>query len=195
MTRAAIVIVVCAALQSAAAASAGMAQAPERSRGATAFFGADRHAGFFFGQGPGIFFGQGRGFGSPFFHTGPIFSGRPLIFGAGPARLRGTRDLSDPDGFHYAAGPGQAGFIYGPASGYADEDSDWSFVEEWKDRDPIPAANSLGDSILLEADMGEDEVMARLGSPTDRIRLADREIWKYSGYSLLFESGKLKEIR
>jgi len=75
------------------------------------------------------------------------------------------------------------------------------FVEEWKDRDPIAGGRSesqdsaLQESILLKDGMDEDQVVQAIGSPVQRVQLGERTVWKYSGYSLLFESGKLKEIR
>ncbi len=75
------------------------------------------------------------------------------------------------------------------------------FVEEWKDRDPIAGGgsesqdSSLQQSILLKEGMDEDQVVQAIGSPVQRVQLGERTVWKYSGYSLLFESGKLKEIR
>jgi len=75
------------------------------------------------------------------------------------------------------------------------------FVDEWKDRDPIPGGGSgsqdsaLQQSILLKEGMDEDQVVHAIGSPIQRVQLSERTVWKYSGYSLLFEGGKLKEIR
>ena len=43
--------------------------------------------------------------------------------------------------------------------------------------------------------MDEDQVVRAIGSPVQRVQLGGRTVWKYSGYSLLFEGGKLKEIR
>ena len=72
-----------------------------------------------------------------------------------------------------------------------------SFVQEWKDRPPVPKARSAGltESILLSEEMSQEGVMELLGSPVQRVRLGERELWKYSGYSLLFETGRLQEIR
>ncbi|HEY2931503.1 MAG TPA: hypothetical protein VGK99_07130 [Acidobacteriota bacterium] len=71
------------------------------------------------------------------------------------------------------------------------------FVEEWKGREPIMKgpAPDLTQSTLLAEGMQEEEVVKRLGSPLQRIQLGERQVWKYSGFSLLFESGLLKEIR
>ncbi len=75
------------------------------------------------------------------------------------------------------------------------------FVEEWKDRDPIAGRGSesqdsaLQQSILLKDGMDEDQVVQAIGSPIQRVQLGERTVWKYSGYSLLFEGGKLREIR
>lgn len=70
------------------------------------------------------------------------------------------------------------------------------FIERWKDYKPTNNMNERETrSILLEPELSEEAVMRILGSPIERIRLADKEIWKYSGYSLVFVSGSLKEIR
>jgi hypothetical protein len=75
------------------------------------------------------------------------------------------------------------------------------FVEEWQDRDPTAGGGSesqhsaLRQSILLKEGMDEDQVVRAIGSPVQRVQLGERTVWKYSGYSLLFESGKLREIR
>jgi len=75
------------------------------------------------------------------------------------------------------------------------------FVEEWKDRDPTAERGSesqdsaLQQSILLKEGMDEDQVVQAIGSPVQRVQLGERTVWKYSGYALLFEGGKLKEIR
>ena len=72
-----------------------------------------------------------------------------------------------------------------------------SFVEEWKNRTPEPQAQSTShtESVLLSEGMSHEGVMEFLGSPIQRIRLGEREVWKYSGYSLVFETGKLQAIR
>ena len=71
-----------------------------------------------------------------------------------------------------------------------------SFVEEWKDRTPALEAPSTNrtESILLSEGMSQEGVMEFLGSPIQRIRLGEREVWKYSGYSLVFETGRLQAI-
>jgi len=84
--------------------------------------------------------------------------------------------------------------------------SSWYFVSEWKDREPEVCGDDLdaevcgtsmdfSESILLSVGMTPEAVMQVLGSPIQRIRLAERELWQYSSYSLLFEFGRLKEIR
>jgi hypothetical protein len=70
------------------------------------------------------------------------------------------------------------------------------FVQEWKDRAPVKSASSgLEDSPILSQGMTEDEVVFVLGTPLQKIRFEGREIWKYSSFSLVFDNGKLKELR
>jgi hypothetical protein len=71
------------------------------------------------------------------------------------------------------------------------------FVEEWKERPPqrSAAAVSTAESILLSKGMSEDQVVRAVGSPLQRIELGKKTVWRYSGYSLLFEGGALVEIR
>ncbi|MBI2822838.1 MAG: hypothetical protein HYX74_11505 [Acidobacteria bacterium] len=84
---------------------------------------------------------------------------------------------------------------YGAESG-AEPGGRGGFVEEWKNRDPFHAERRQEiRSIVLSEGLSEDEVVARVGSPLQRIQLGDREVWRYSGYSLLFEKGLLTEIR
>ncbi|HSR51520.1 MAG TPA: hypothetical protein VLV83_11875 [Acidobacteriota bacterium] len=163
-----------------------------------------RHPGFF-DRGPrrGGFF-----FGSPFFgpgiFAGPHFSVFPHRFLGTRVRLFSGPELADPDGFHFRAGPRGGGF-YDPYYGgyawpYSVPSSTQSFVEEWKDRDPRPQEPddrnfSFSESLLLEEGMSKEQVMGLLGSPLRRIRLGSREVWRYSGYSLVFEQGSLKEMR
>jgi hypothetical protein len=76
------------------------------------------------------------------------------------------------------------------------------FVDEWKDRDPRPDAlsysgggNGFARSTVLAEGMTEEQVLSAVGSPVERVTMGTRSVWKYSGYSLLFEDGGLKEIR
>jgi len=50
-------------------------------------------------------------------------------------------------------------------------------------------------SIHLEEGMSKREVLDSVGSPSRKIFLSVKEIWEYQSFSLLFESGALKEIR
>lgn len=50
-------------------------------------------------------------------------------------------------------------------------------------------------AIHLTQGMSKEEVLESVGSPSKKILLNTKEIWEYSGYSLLFESGALEEIR
>ncbi len=70
------------------------------------------------------------------------------------------------------------------------------FVQEWKDRDPVKnEASGLEDSPILSPGMTEDEVVLKLGTPLRKVRFEGREIWKYSSFSLVFDNGKLTELR
>jgi hypothetical protein len=70
------------------------------------------------------------------------------------------------------------------------------FVQEWKDRAPVKKeASGLEDSPILSPGMNEDEVVFVLGTPLQRIRFEGKEIWKYSSFSLVFDNGKLTELR
>jgi hypothetical protein len=79
--------------------------------------------------------------------------------------------------------------------------SSQSFVEQWKDYPPfreVPSGSqetALSQSILLAEGMSEEQVLTAVGSPIQKVTLGERTVWKYSGYSLLFEGGSLKEIR
>jgi len=71
-----------------------------------------------------------------------------------------------------------------------------SFVEAWKDAEPAGGTtSSLDNSPLLARGMTAEEVVARIGSPLQQIRLEGREIWKYSSFSLVFDDGMLTELR
>jgi hypothetical protein len=50
-------------------------------------------------------------------------------------------------------------------------------------------------SIQLAEGMSRETVLEAVGAPDKKILLGLKEIWEYKGYSLLFESGGLKEIR
>lgn len=158
-------------------------------------------SGFIFGF-PGVF-GPSRGFGG---HAGifPVvrvprelgtalfldhfLSRRHAPTGIGPDRFFSGFHRS-PHWFSGRPGMARGGLAYGAFSSR-------SFVEAWKDRNPgLQLHGSLSDSVVLEPGMSEAEVVRRLGAPLQRVQLAGREVWKYSGYSLLFESGSLLEIR
>lgn len=156
---------------------------------------------FIFGF-PGSF-GPRRGFGGQagIFPIGPVprelrtalfldqflFRGHRAT-GVGPDRFF-SRFPRSPHWFFGRPGFGQRGLSQGLYSSR-------SFVDAWKDRDPgLPLHGRLSDSILLEPGMSEAQVVKRLGTPLQKVQLAGREVWKYSGYSLLFERGSLVEIR
>lgn len=50
-------------------------------------------------------------------------------------------------------------------------------------------------AVHLTQGMSKAKVSETVGSPSKKILLGAKEVWEYSGYSLLFESGSLKEIR
>ncbi len=181
---------------------------PGPSRGRSAPFSLNFHVPF--GHGGHGFFGGGfgRGFLSHPFHFVPLhFPFHQPFFFDGRARHGRGRHFAGPDSFRFHAGPaGGAPFFFD--SGYYNYNTlvvgsdrggwDW-FVEEWKDQDPRQEqqdpSDPLSESLLLQEGMSQDEVIRILGSPLQRVQLANREIWKYSGYSLLFEGGALKEMR
>jgi len=137
------------------------------------------HRPTFAGTGNEFLFGGYR-YHSPFYSQSPFYSYSPF----------GAYGLYGHDFFGYQTfGPMPA--MYNSAL----------FIEEWKDRDPIAGRGSesqvstVQQSILLADGMDEEQVMRAVGSPVQRVQLGERTVWKYSGYSLLFEGGKLKEIR
>ena len=163
------------------------------------------------GQGRHGFFGPNRRgfdlsfFAHPFLFLPNQFAFHQPFFFPGHLGRGSNRQLADPDAFHFHAGPDSAPFFFGPSYGYnsfaaGPTGSGWhSFVDEWKDRSPGQkepgTSTGLSQSLLLKEGMSEEEVAQALGSPIQRIRLGGKEIWKYSGYSLLFEGGTLKEMR
>lgn len=154
-----------------------------------------------------VFFPGDRGFFAPrsvpplgFFHFrvppefgAAVFAHQFFVGGHRPFHLSPRR------GFHgFWGGPGRYGFIpYARWGGTPTLYTSRTFVEQWRDRDPVGPSPGEGAtrSTLLSQGMDEAEVMGKLGSPVERVVLRDREVWKYSGYSLLFEGGRLKEIR
>jgi hypothetical protein len=102
---------------------------------------------------------------------------------------------------YFNMGPIQTPYppFYGPPVWQPSPQVDGSgvFVDQWVNRTPSSdsSGQSLSSSSLLKEGMSEEEVMGRLGSPLERNRIAEREVWKYSGYSLIFVGGKLKEWR
>jgi len=82
---------------------------------------------------------------------------------------------------------------YGPTPALYDSRQ---FIEEWKNRPPERKEAPVStQSILLQAGMGEEEVIKAVGIPLQKVILGERVVWRYSAYSLLFENGTLKEIR
>ena len=68
---------------------------------------------------------------------------------------------------------------------------------------PVAAAaqgTSIGQEAMTEAvelaeGMSRQEILETVGPPSRKILLGLKEVWEYGTYSLLFESGALKEIR
>jgi hypothetical protein len=160
-----------------------------------------RHHGGFFPILPGA---PGRT--SSLFLTGFLFDHRPTAAGIGNEFLFGSH--YSPYSYYSYSPYGGYGSPYGMQffgyQGFEARPALYNsarFVEEWKDRDPIAGRGSesqdsaLQQSILLKEGMDEDQVVQAVGSPVQRVQLGERTVWKYSGYSLLFEGGKLKEIR
>jgi hypothetical protein len=116
-----------------------------------------------------------------FGHRQPVQAGAPFLFAhpAGSPYYWG----------HYGSFPPQ------PAYGYPTV-HDMAFVQEWKNRPPPQVAGTgLSQSILLSEGMNEEEIVGAIGTPLQRIKLGEREVWRYSGYSLLLENGALQDIR
>ena len=163
-------------------------------RGGHGFFGPGHHRfGTFFFTRPSFFFPNRFILPRPFFFPGRHFT-------SGPS------GLADPDGFRYHAGPRiYSPFAFGPAGSYnsfsvGPYQSGWDWlVQEWADQDPRKppdaSRSTLSESLLLKEGMDEEAVMSVLGSPVQRVTLGSKEVWKYSGYSLLFEKGRLTEMR
>ena len=93
-------------------------------------------------------------------------------------------------------------FFYNQYPGYGQymgwqTDTTNTFAEQWANRNPfeMPTSSGLAGSPLLSEGMKEEEVIKILGSPVDRTKLGDVEVWKYSGYSLYFTGGVLKSLR
>lgn len=129
------------------------------------------------------------------------------LFGDRGGRFRGHRNGGYGDGGYFYGGyPALPGYGYYPMFDSGDPygakpalyDSQ-RFVDEWKDRDPAQLSESrkpsLSESILLKEGMSEEQVIQAVGAPLQKVQMGDRTVWKYSGYSLLFEGGTLKDIR
>ncbi len=71
------------------------------------------------------------------------------------------------------------------------------FVEQWKDRETFPeeAWSDLTESRRLSEGMTGEEVALAVGTPLERSPVGTKQVWKYSSFSLLFQSGRLKWIR
>ncbi len=171
--------------------SVGMAQSRER-------------AGHFGGNtGGSAFFGHVLSNRIGIFPVSSGFSGLGLGFPRQRSRSlfhQGRRSLFT----HQREGFGRGGYGFHGSSfltwpwNYTDQPTDTDrFVESWKDHDPFEnrATSGFSNSGLLQEGMSEEEVVQAVGSPAERFRLGPRETWKYSGYSLVFEQGALKQIR
>jgi hypothetical protein len=80
------------------------------------------------------------------------------------------------------------------------------FVQEWKNRDPdgcregrasgySDELSDFTDSALLSKGMDVETVTRLLGSAIQKTRMGEKEIWRYSAYSLIFEFGSLVGFR
>ena len=143
---------------------------------------------FFPGSRPGIFPGYRvpREFATLFLIDHFLFGdSQPAPLGHDPHSFPIWSHQSTPfQGYRYA-GPGDSNY---PSR---------SFVDQWKGRDPsiTGSPSDFTGSTLLSEGMKPENVIRHLGSPLQRIQLREREVWRYSGYSLLFEGGVLREIR
>lgn len=118
-----------------------------------------------------------------------------MLFQGGDAYVERPYAHSGPRGYFWRAyDPGYYTGYWGRAPRHY---SGAYFVSEWIDRDPVGASQGTGleESILLREGMSQEDVMGILGSPNQRVRLKQREVWKYSAFSLLFEAGVLVELR
>lgn len=171
-----------------------LAAGPQESRkNAQAHFG-------FFGPGghrPSLFFGSRFGLFPPFLFPGShtrFIVGDPFFWGRSGLTTFGN------DFRGYSSSPYPfvfGGWGYGTTTPAPSNYSSARFAQEWSNQQPYrnDGAARITRSILLRDGMTDEQVMEKLGSPIERIQLENREVWKYSGYSLLFVGGKLKEIR
>ena len=92
------------------------------------------------------------------------------------------------------------GGVYGPSRNHGSAD----FVEYWLDREPGAQRTEtreasheygLARSPLLKEGMDPETVLRLLGSPVRRNRFGTNEFWRYSGYTLTFDAGRLVDIR
>ncbi len=74
------------------------------------------------------------------------------------------------------------------------------FVSEWIAKEPVSGEpestfSDLSQSLLLRQGMSEDKVVLAVGSPIMRTASRSSEIWKFSGFDLLFAEDRLQGIR
>lgn len=152
--------------------------------------------------------GQHRGFWMSGGHDGPgfaplrmgaksltsvYFGDRFLFHGRGDSRLE-TRRAWERMGFLYGGG------LLGVGLNRQEVPKQYSseyFVKQWLNKDPfdLNVGSGFSTSGLLSAGMSEEEVVKVLGVPLQRYRVGARDVWKYSAYTLYFQSGVLSEIR
>jgi hypothetical protein len=98
--------------------------------------------------------------------------------------------------FVFHSGPDYCGWIGLPGFGWFGCGAQAFTSTIGTDRSRIDRpSNEPAREIHLTKGMSKVAVMESVGSPTRKILLNGKEVWEYSGYSLLFESNSLKEIR
>ncbi len=147
-----------------------------------------------FALGQSSFFREGRPDSKGSFKLGSSFRPHSFIFGNlslneehrfGPSLTFGTYPL-------FYGGYG----LYGSPTDSQNNGVN-SFLEQWRNQNPFTDRKGSGfaGSLLLSEGMQEEEVIKVMGSPIDRTSSGDSQVWKYSGFSLYFQDGKLKELR
>jgi hypothetical protein len=114
------------------------------------------------------------------------------VYRAGePARLVGGI-TGTPFVFH--SGPQYCGWIGLPGFGWFGCGLG-PYPETMRAAPGVDSPSTTPTSVRLEEGMSQNRVLDAVGPPSRKVLLGLKEIWEYKGYSLLFESGTLKEIR